>query len=170
MGEVAPPRPLVADDERDAFDCGRESLNGWFRRHAWRNQQSGASRTSVIADKTTCEIAGYVSLSMSQIKTTWLPKADQRNQPDPLPALLLGQLAIDLDHQGQGHAASLMAFVLATTFRISEEVGCFALITHPLDEGIRAFYRKFGFADLPHDSMRCMAVKITDLRTSGFVH
>jgi hypothetical protein len=32
MAEVAP-RPLAEDDGRNHFDCGRESLNAWFRRH-----------------------------------------------------------------------------------------------------------------------------------------
>ena len=168
MGAVTPPRPLAGDDDREAFDCGRETLNGWFRRNAWRNQQSGASRTSVIADRVSGRIAGYVSLSMSEIRRTWLPKADRRNQPDPIPALLLGQLAIDLDYQGQGHAASLMAFVLNTTIRVAEDLGCFALITHPLDDDVRAFYRQFGFVELPHDPHRSMAAKVSDLRTSGF--
>ena len=107
---------------------------------------------------------------MAQVERAWLANADRRNQPDPIPALLLGQLAIDLEYQRQGHAASLMSFAMATTFRIAEDVGCFALITHPVDEEARQFYRQFGFADLPHDLRRCMAAKISDLRTSGFTH
>jgi GNAT superfamily N-acetyltransferase len=168
MGDVTPPRPLVALDDRNSFNCGRETVNEWLRRNAWRNQESGASRTSVIADLASGQIAGYVSLSMSQIKRVWLPKASQRNQPDPIPTMLLGQLAVDLEYQRRGHAASLMSFVLNTTHRIAQEVGCVALITHPLDEDIRAFYRKFGFADLPRDPKRSMAVKMSDLRSSGF--
>ena len=37
---VTPPRPITEDDDRNLFDCGRESLNSWFRRHAWANQAS----------------------------------------------------------------------------------------------------------------------------------
>ncbi|MCF8710416.1 hypothetical protein [Rhizorhapis sp. SPR117] len=95
MGGLTPPRPLAEEDDRDAFDCGRDSLNQWFRRNAWRNQQSGVSRTSVICDSETGRVVGYVSLSAAQIERAFVPKADQRNRPDPLPALLLGQLAVD---------------------------------------------------------------------------
>jgi GNAT superfamily N-acetyltransferase len=168
MGTVTPPRPLAAVDDRNAFDCGREALNEWFLRHAWRNQESGASRTSVIADVTSGAIAGFVSLSMSQIERGWLAKADRRNQPDPIPALLVGQLAVHVDYQRRGHAASLMSFALTTTVRIAEQVGCFAAITQPLDDDLRAFYGQFGFVDLTHDPKRCMAVKISSLRLSGF--
>jgi hypothetical protein len=68
VAEVGPPRPLREDDDRDAFDCGRESLNAWFRRHAWHNQVAGISRVNVICDSAKGAIAGYVTLSAAQIE------------------------------------------------------------------------------------------------------
>jgi hypothetical protein len=62
MTAVAPPRPLSENDDRSAFDCGRESLNTWFRRHAWANQASGASRVNIVTDITSGRIVGYVTL------------------------------------------------------------------------------------------------------------
>ncbi len=105
---LTPPRPLAADDDTAAFDCGRDALNHWIRRHAWRNQELGVSRTTVICDAEAGDIVGHVSLSPAQVERAWLPKAQQRNRPDPLPAILLGQLAVDLRWQGQGNARSLM--------------------------------------------------------------
>jgi predicted N-acetyltransferase YhbS len=165
---LTPPRPLAADDERDTFDCGRESLNQWFRRHAWRNQQSGTSRITVVCNATTNQIAGYVSLSAAQIERAHLPKSAQRNQPDPIPALLLGQLAVDLRYQRRGLARSLMVFALTTAVRFSNDIGCFCVLTHPLDDGVRHFYRTFGFENLPFDPNASMAVRIADLEASGF--
>ncbi len=168
MAGLTPPRPLVADDGRQGFDCGRESLNQWFRRHAWRNQQSGVSRISVMCDPVSDVIAGYVSLSAAQIERSHLPRAAQRNRPDPLPALLLGQLAVDQRYQSRGCARSLMFFALKTAVRLSKDIGCFCVLTHPLDDDVRGFYRGFGFADLPFDPMASMAVRICDLEKSGF--
>lgn len=168
MAGLSAPRPLTADDDRETFDCGRESLNQWFRRHAWRNQQSGASRTSVICDGTTGAVVGYVSLSTAQIERALLPKAAQRNQPDPLPAILLGQLAVDRRYQGLGCARSLLWFALTTAVRFSKEIGCFAVLTHPLDDGVRAFYQRFGFEELPGDPNRAMIVRMVDLERNGF--
>lgn len=168
MAGLTPPRPLTADDNRETFECGRESLNQWFRRHAWRNQQSGASRTSIVCDTATGEIVGYVALSTAQIERAFLPKSAQRNQPDPLPAILLGQLAIDVRHHGRGYARSLMWFALMTALRFSKDIGCFGVLTHPLDDGLRAFYRRFGFEDLPFDPQRGMIVRMIDLERSGF--
>src|SRR5665213_771395 len=151
MAGLTPPRPLLADDDRQAFDCGRESLNQWFRRNAWRNQQSGASRTSVVIDSEFETIAGFVSISAAQIEREFLPKSARRNQPEALPAILLGQLAVDSRFQGQGLARSLVHFALATSLRLSKDIGCFCVLTHPLDDGVRVFWRAFGFDDLPFD-------------------
>ena len=167
MPGVLPPRPLTETDNRDAFDCGRDSLNAWFRRDAWANQASGASRVNVMCDADTGAIVGYVTLSAAQIERAFLPKAQQRNRPDPLPVTLLGQLAVHKDHQGQGHAASLLLFALKTAVRASESIGSIGVITHPLDDGVRAFYAKMGFEDLPFDPRRAMIVRMVDLRKSG---
>ena len=169
MAEVTPPRPLAEDDDRGHFDCGRESLNAWFQRHAWHNHAAGISRTSVICDTETKLIAGYVTLSAAQIEREFLAKQDRRNKPDPLPATLLGQLAVHRTHQGQGHARSLLLFALTAALRASREVGSFGVLTHPLDEPVRQFYRRWGFEDVPFDPRRSMIVRMVDLAKSGIV-
>jgi predicted N-acetyltransferase YhbS len=113
-------------------------------------------------------IVGYVSLSTAQVERAWLPKAQQRSRPDPMPAILLGQLAVDLRWQGQGIARSLMFYALTTAVRLSDQVGCFCVLTHPLGDDVRALYAAFGFEDLPFDPARSMAVRIADLVRSGF--
>ncbi len=161
---MTPPRPLAQDDDRSQFDCGRESLNVWFRRHAWENHASGASRVNLIVDLASGRIVGYVTLSAAQIERAYLPKPQQRNRPDPLPATLLGQLAVDKNYQGQRHAVSLIFFALRTALRAADFVGSVGVITHPLDDGVRHFYAKWGFQDLPFDPRRAMMVRMVDLR------
>jgi len=169
MAQIAPPRSLSQDDDRGQFDCGRDSLNAWFHRHAWHNHASGVSRTSVICDAGTKLIIGYVTLSSAQIEREFLAKAHQRNKPDPVPATLLGQLAIDKAYQGQGHARSLLLFALTAALRASREIGSFGVLTHPIDEQVREFYRRWGFEDVPFDPRRSMIVRMVDLEKSGFV-
>jgi len=102
-------------------------------------------------------------LSASQIERAYLPKPQQRNRPDPVLALLLGQLAVDRDYQGQGHAGDLMQYALKAALHISGTIGCAGVITHPLDDAAREFYRQFGFEDLPFDPRRAMVVRMADL-------
>jgi GNAT superfamily N-acetyltransferase len=169
MAEVTPPRPLSEQDDRSSFDCGRDSLNAWLRHHAWHNQASGGSRTNVLCDLGTGAIVGYVTLSAAQIEREFLAKAQRRNMPDPVPATLLGQLAVARAYQGQGHARSLLLFALTTALRASREIGSFGVVTHPIDEHVRRFYRRWGFEDVPFDPRRAMIVRMVDLEKSGLV-
>jgi GNAT superfamily N-acetyltransferase len=169
VAAVTPPRPLAESDDRGSFDCGRESLNDWFRNRAWANQAADVSRTNVICDAVTGEIIGYVTLSAAQIERAFLPKPQQRNKPNPVPATLLGQLAVGRNHQGQGHARSLLLFALRTAVRASREIGSIGVTTHPIDETVRGFYRRWGFQDLPFDPQGAMIVRVIDLEKAGIV-
>ncbi len=163
---VTPPRPLAETDDRTQFDCGRDSLNTWFLRHAWVNHSGGLSRVNIMTDAASGRIIGYVTLSAAQIERAYLPKPQQRNRPDPVPATLLGQLGIDKDYQRQGHAASLLLLALKSALRAAEIVGSMGVITHPLDDGVRGFYTRWGFQDLPFDPRRAMMVRMEDVRKS----
>ena len=161
---VTLPRPLKEQDDRGPFDCGRESLNFWFRRHAWSNHANGLSRVNVIADAETQRIVGYVTLSAAQIERAFLPRPQQRNSPDPVPVTLLGQLAVDKGYQKQGHAPPLLRFALKTALRASEAVASAGVLTHPLDDSVRRFYQAWGFEDLPFDPRRAMFVRMVNIR------
>jgi predicted N-acetyltransferase YhbS len=166
VAEVTRPRPLAETDDRAGFDCGRDSINQWFRRHAWTNHAAGISRVNVVCDKETGSIVGYVTLSAAQIERASLPRARQRNKPDPLPATLLGQLAVDRHRQGEGIAGSLLVFALRAALRASRDVASWGVILHPLDDELRGFYARFGFQDLPFDPRRAMAVRMVDLEAA----
>ena len=168
MAGLNPPRALEEGDATGEFDCGRESMNQWFRRHAWHNQAHNISRTTVLTETGTGAIIGYVTLATGQIEREFLPKAAQRNRPIAVPVVLLAQLAVDKRFQGRGLARQLLFHALGTCLAISKEVGCFGVVVHPLDDDIRAFYGKHGFVDLPGDPHRAMIVRIADLEASGF--
>jgi GNAT superfamily N-acetyltransferase len=124
---------------------------------------------SIICDAGTRSIVGFVTLSAAQIEREFLAKSHRRNKPDPVPATLLGQLAIHASYQGQGHARSLLLFALTTALRASREVGSFGVIAHPIDEQVRQFYQRWGFQDVPFDPRRSMIVRMIDLESSGLV-
>ena len=166
---VTPPRPLAEHDDRSQFDCGRDSLNQWFRQRAWANQRNDVSRVNVIVDSASGRIVGYIALSACQIERAFLPKPLQRNRPDPIPVTLLGQLAVDQAYHGRGYAASLLQFAFKTALRAADAIGSMGVLTHPLDDGVRQFYARWGFQDLAFDPGRAMFVRMVDLRQSfGF--
>jgi GNAT superfamily N-acetyltransferase len=143
-------------------------MNHWLRRHGLANHAAGISRVNVICDTATDRIVGYVALSAAQIERSSLPKSHRRNLPDPLPATLLGQLAVHRDFQKRGYAQLLLLFALRTSLRASQHVASWGVITHPLDDTVRGFYARYGFQDLPFDPHRVMVVRMADLKESGY--
>lgn len=121
-----------------------------------------------MCDAETGLIAGYVTLSMGHIECEYLPKASQRNRPENIPIFLFGQLAVDTRFQGMGVGRSLMFYALKTAVGVAKEIGCYGVLTHPLDDDVRRFYESFGSEELPHDLRRSMIVRIKDLLRNGF--
>ena len=121
----------------------------------------------MVCDPGGGEIIGYVSLCAAQIARAHLPRAAHCNRADPLPAMLLARLAVDRRRQGERHSRALILFALLTAVRMSRDIGCFGVITHPIDDGVRSLYARYGFEDLPFDPDRSMAVRIVDLIKAG---
>ncbi len=42
---------------------------------------------------------------------------------------------------------------IALTTAVFRDIGCFGGLTRPLNNGVRAVYRRFGFEDLPSDPL-----------------
>ncbi|SEA42186.1 hypothetical protein SAMN05660964_01569 [Thiothrix caldifontis] len=130
--------------------------------------QLGVSRTNVICDTGSGKVTGFVSLTAAEICREFLPESEQRNRPRTVPAILLGQLAVDPEYQEQGLEKSLLFFAFRTAVQISEQIGCGCVITHPLDDSVRTFSGTVGFRTSPFDRNRSMVVRIKDLQQNGF--
>ena len=61
---------------------------------------------------------------------------------------------------------SLLKFALKTAILAADMIGSLGVITHPLDDGVRGFYARWGFADMPFDPRRSMMVRMVDLQRS----
>ena len=47
------------------------------------------------------------------------------------------------------------------------EICSFSVITHPIDDSVRAFDRRWGFRDLPSDPLGAMVVRNVNVEASG---
>jgi GNAT superfamily N-acetyltransferase len=161
---LKPPEPITAEHLVDDFDCGNEQLGSWLRRRALQNHRSGATRVYVVCATRTQRIAGYYGLATAEIQHEKLPSRSRRNMPDPVPALLLGRLAVSLDHQGKGLGADLLAHAVQRSLDVSKIVGVRLLLVHAFDENAAAFYRHNGFSLLP-GQVRTLALDLIRLRS-----
>jgi GNAT superfamily N-acetyltransferase len=73
----------------------------------------------------------------------------RRNMPDPIPVVVLGRLAVDRRHQGQGLGRALVADALRRSLAARRLIGARALLVHAIDGQAAAFYRSLGFRPSP---------------------
>jgi GNAT superfamily N-acetyltransferase len=143
MGSVNSPVPLNRDHRTTGFDCSIASLNEWLLRRALKNDYTGGSRTYVVCDGN--QVVGYYAIAAGSIARGEAPGPIRRNMPDPIPALILGRLAVDHRHQGAGIGQGLLKDALARSINVSEQVGARVLVVHALNAKAEAFYLKHGF-------------------------
>ena len=157
------PVPLSADHDVDEFRCGDPVLDGWLRTRALRNQAEGASRTWVVLDGST--VVAFYAASTAVVLRSAAPGRAARNQPDPLPALLLGRLAVDERHQGEGLGAALLKHFLLKALEVAELVGVRLLLVHAATPEAAAFYEHHGFDPSPLDELTLL-LPVKDLGAS----
>jgi GNAT superfamily N-acetyltransferase len=145
---LQPPTLLTNEHSVAEFDCGVVSMNDWLKRTAMKWQANYGTRVRVLADEDG-SVKAYYALSMGQISRDAAPKPLARNNPNALPVLVMGRLAVALDMQGQGVAKSLLLDAFDRAYEISKTVGVTAFVVHALDEEIVPFYAKFGFSPSP---------------------
>jgi GNAT superfamily N-acetyltransferase len=161
---IWPPEPLSDRHSVAHFSCGIDLLDIWLRQHAMQNQASGASRTFVACQGQ--RVIAYYALAAAAIDTTAAVGAFRRNMPDPIPAVLLGRLAIEQSAQGQQLGRALINDAATRIVQAAEYVGIRGVITHALTPAAKSFYQQVGFEASPADPMTLM-IKLADLRLVG---
>jgi GNAT superfamily N-acetyltransferase len=139
-----PAPPDVSRHDRTELDSGDPILDEWLRRYAGQNRRLDTAATWVIADARDTVVA-YVSLAMTSIDRSEAPAHVAKRAPDPVPALLLGRLAVDSRRHGQGIGTALVAHVLATALELNAKAACRAVVVSALHAGARAWWEHLGF-------------------------
>ena len=68
----------------------------------------------------------------------------RRNMPDPVPAALLGRLAIDQGWQGRGLGTALLRDAVLRVIGAAGTIGVRALLVHAISDEAKAFYERWG--------------------------
>ncbi len=154
MGRITAPAPITEDHLVDTFSCSVPVLDEWLKRHALKNEVSGASHTFVISQGKW--IIGYYALATGSVEHQNAPGKIRRNMPDPIPVMVLGRLAIDQQWQQSGLGRGLLKDAMLRTLSVAQQAGIRALLVHTLSEDAKAFYIRNGFVESPIDSMTLM--------------
>jgi len=159
------PRPIEATDNTAGFDSGEESLDRYLADRALTNHLADLGRCYVCVDGDTDKVLGYYTLSAVAVEHADLPGKVRRNAPNPVPAVLMGRLAIDTKAQGSGLGRFLVRDAILSTLAAADRIGVRILLVHALHEQAATFYEKLGFKRSPTDQLH-LYVLLADARKS----
>lgn len=146
------PEPLNASHDLTEFSCGKPSLDRWLRTRTLSNQDKGFTAVMVVHEAH--RVVGYYGLAPTAVVPSVLPRAIRTGQPpNPVPCLLLGQLATDLNWNGQGIGTGLLKHALQRCVAAARLVGGRALLVHAVDDEAHAFWKRRGFLESKDDPL-----------------
>lgn len=166
MSDVGAIEKLRREHQLDGFDCGKEELNRFLKRHAWNNQQSRSVQTFVLAQD--LRVLGYFSLAAGAVThdeaTARVKKGLARH---PIPVILLARLAVDLSTQRKGIGSALLKDALLRVAQVADTIGARALLVHAGDDEAKRFYERFDFEPSPSDPYHLLLIMKDLMRIVG---
>ncbi|MDO3433911.1 GNAT family N-acetyltransferase [Rhizobium sp. CBN3] len=125
------------------FSCGKPSLDSWLH-FATSNQQRGFTRTFVVCDDD--RVIGYYGLAPTVIEPNVVSRKIRTGRPpDPIPCLLIGQLAVDSSYKGKGIGSALVKDALLRCVAGADFVGGRAIVVRAIDEEAERFWQSWDF-------------------------
>jgi len=146
------PELLTAVHDLTEFSCGKPSLDRWLKTRALSNQEKGFTAVLVVHEDN--RVIGYYGLAPTAIVPSTLPRSIRTGQPpDPVPCLLLGQLATDRNWVGKGVGTGLLKYALQRCVTAAGLIGGRALIVNAVDVEAAAFWSRRGFIPSKDDPL-----------------
>lgn len=146
----------------DDFDCGKPALNAWLAGFARTNQERGFTRVLVVHDDRA--VVGYYGLAPSVIQPNSAPRAIRTGRPpDPIPCLLIGQLAVDRRRAGQGIGSALVRDAFRRSLAGADIVGGRAVVVRAIDAEAERYWQSWGFI-AARDNPSILMRSIQDIR------
>jgi GNAT superfamily N-acetyltransferase len=162
--DISAPEPLNDGHDLSQFTCGKPPLDNWLKHRALSNHKRGFTAVMVIHGAG--RVIGYYGLAPTAVVPSSMPRSIRTGQPpDPVPCLLLGQLATDINWTGRGIGSGLLKHALQRCIDAATLIGGRALIVNAVDEEAAQFWRRKMF--LPStDNPMILSRSISDIAAS----
>lgn len=140
--------PLSKGHDRSGFTCGNDRIDTYFRQTVSQDVKRDYATCFIVHELATGTIAGFYTLSSSNVPLSDIPEALARKLPryPTVPAVLIGWLARHRDFRGSNLGSILLFDTIKTV--ASAPIGAHAIFAHAIDDGAVDFYASFGFIPL----------------------
>ncbi|MEZ4458530.1 MAG: GNAT family N-acetyltransferase [bacterium] len=141
---ISAPERLSSEHVVSEFQCGKSVLDQWLKTRALSNQERGFTAVQVV--HVDMVVIGYYGLAPTAVVPSHLPRNLRTGQPpNPIPCLLLGQLATDTRWAGQGIGSALLKDALHRCVAAAGLIGGRALMVNAVDSEAAEFWIRRGF-------------------------
>jgi ribosomal protein S18 acetylase RimI-like enzyme len=149
-------RALDKQADTTTFSCGQSALDGYIHRYASQDVRRNVARVFIACPQDAPQsLAGYYTLSASNVQCTGLPAAIARKLPQyPIPVALLGRLAVATAFQGQGVGSVLLVAACKKILQAQEMLAVAGLVVDAKDNHAASFYKHLGFTPLNQQAQR----------------
>ena len=140
----------------------QDIFSHYLQKQARQDVKRHVSRVFIAAETDRPKkVVGYYTLSSLSIELNQMPEELSRKLPKhPIPAVLIGRLAVDQSAQGKGVGKMLLADAVKRVLVVSDEIAIYAIVVDAINHDAQKFYENFGFTLLSNDSHRMfLAIK-----------
>lgn len=140
--------PLEKQHRRTDFSCGNDRIDSYFRELVSQDVKRKYATCFVARDIATERVAGFYTLSSSNVPLNEVPEPLATTLPryPSAPAVLIGWLGRHTDYAGLALGAVLLFDAIRTVGTSS--IGAHAIFADAIDDEAASFYAAFGFMPL----------------------
>lgn len=139
---------LSKTHQRKAFSCGTERIDRYFHEAVTQDIKRRYATCFVARDLETDRIAGFYTLSSSNVPLRAVPEplASRLPRYPTVLAVLIGWLGRDQSYAGLGLGEALLFDAIKTV--AEAPIGAHAVFADAIDKKAATFYAAFGFTAL----------------------
>ena len=158
-----------ARHDREAFSCGVERLDNFFKITASKYVKEDNGRIYVAVEQSSGRVVGFHAINPHAIDVSEFDEKTRKRFPvgrDRISAFYLSMVARDLSVRGKGLGPLLLADVFHRCLAAADIAGGRFILQDALDERAARLYASMGFTPLPSHPAR-MVISMAKVRKNA---
>jgi len=141
--------------ERGEFTCGVAPLDHYCKSLMSQDVKRNLAAPYILVGQGSGAVQGFYTLSCASVPARDLPDSLKLKVGySDAPAILLGRLAVAVNHQKKGFGSLLLLDALRKSLRLSQKICSLGVIVDAKDETAKRFYEHHDFLGFKDDKRR----------------